>query len=310
MRTTLTLATGVVLALGLTACGGGSDPLATTSAGAGSGSGSATGGAKVVVGSADFPESKLLAEVYAGALRAKGVAVDTKLGIGSRETYIPALKDGSIDVIPEYTGALDRYLTKDAKAADPAGILAELRAGLPQQLEVLTPAKAEDKDAVVMTRARASALGVKSIADLAGKSQDLTIGGPAEWQSRSYGIPGLERTYGLTFKDFRKLDAGGPLAVQGLKNGQVDLANIFTTDPAIQVNDFVVLEDPKNFFPAQQIAPLVVTGRVDAKGKAALDAVSAKLDTAALTTLLKQVTVDHRKPADVAADWLKTSALG
>ncbi|WP_409484453.1 ABC transporter substrate-binding protein [Arsenicicoccus dermatophilus] len=308
MRTTLTLATGVVLALALTACGGGSDPLATTSAGAGSGS--AAGGAKVVVGSADFPESKLLAEVYAGALRAKGVAVDTKLGIGSRETYIPALKDGSIDVIPEYTGALDRYLNKDAKASDPAGILAELRAGLPRQLEVLAPAKAEDKDAVVMTRARASELGVKSITDLAGKSQDLTIGGPAEWQSRSYGIPGITQTYGLTFKGFRKLDAGGPLAVQGLKNGQVDLANIFTTDPAIQVNDFVVLEDPKNFFPAQQVVPLAVTGRLDATGKGALDAVSAKLDTAALTTMLKQVTVDHQKPAEVAADWLKASSLG
>lgn len=307
MRMTLTLATGVVLALGLTACGGGSDPLATGSSAASQGSGSGSG---VTVGSADFPESKLLAELYAGALTAKGIQVDKKLGIGSRETYIPALKDGSIDLIPEYTGGLDRYLNKDAKANDAASILTELKASLPEHLEVLEPAKAEDKDAVVMTKARAGELGVTSIADLKGKSQDLTIGGPAEWQSRSYGIPGLKTAYGLEFKEFRKLDAGGPLAVQGLKNGQVDMANIFTTDPAIQVNDFVVLEDPKNFFPAQQVVPLVTKGKLDSKGKEALNAVSAKLDTDGLTSMLKQVSVDHKKPEDVAQEWLKSNNLG
>lgn len=308
-RTTLTLATGVVLALGLSACGGGgNDPLATGSSGASSAAGG-SGGAGVTVGSADFPESKLLAELYAGALKAKGVQVDTKLGIGSRETYIPALKDGSIDVIPEYSGALDRYFNKDAKAQTSDAILTELKASLPSHLEVLQPAKAEDKDAVVMTKAKAQELGVTSIADLKGKSEQLTIGGPAEWQSRSYGIPGLEKTYGLTFKQFRKLDAGGPLAVQGLKNGQVDLANIFTTDPAIQVNDFQVLEDPQNFFAAQNVLPLAVKGKLDATAKGALDAVSAKLDTQALTDLLKKVSVDHQKPADVADEWLKANSL-
>lgn len=305
-RAPLVLATGAVLALGLTACGGGSDPLSTSSATAGAGK----GGKAVTVGSADFPESKLLAEVYAGALKAKGIEVETKLGIGSRETYIPALKDGSIDVIPEYTGGLDRYLNKDAKANDAAGILAELKGSLPANLEVLTPSTAEDKDAVVMTKAKAEELGVTSIADLKGKSQDLTIGGPAEWESRSYGIPGLKTAYGLDFKGFRKLDAGGPLAVQGLKNGQVDLANIFTTDPAIQVNDFVVLDDPKNFFPAQQVVPLAVKGTLSAEGKTALDAVAGKLDTEALTTMLKAVSVDHKKPETVAQDWLKSNGLG
>jgi len=306
-RTTLTLATAVVLALGLSACGGGGgDPLATSSSSTTAAGGSGGG---ITVGSADFPESKLLAELYAGALKAKGVQVDTRLGIGSRETYIPALKDGSIDVIPEYSGAIDRYFNKDAKANDSAGIITELKAGLPSHLEVLEPAKAEDKDAVVMTRAKAQELGVTSIADLKGKSEQLTIGGPAEWQSRSYGIPGLEKTYGLKFKQFRKLDAGGPLAVQGLKNGQVDMANIFTTDPAIQVNDFQVLQDPQNFFAAQNVLPLAVKGKLDAKGKDALNAVSAKLDTQGLTDMLKKVSVDHKKPEDVANEWLKANSL-
>ncbi|AKT52555.1 ABC transporter substrate-binding protein [Arsenicicoccus sp. oral taxon 190] len=308
-RTTLTIATGVALALGLSACGGGSDPLATSSSSAG-GSGASGSGGGITVGSADFPESKLLAEIYAGALSAKGVKVDKKLGIGSRETYIPALKDGSIDVIPEYSGALDRYVNKDAKAQTSEAILTELKGALPAHLEVLDPAKAEDKDAVVMTKAKAGELGVTSIADLKGKAEQLTIGGPAEWQSRSYGIPGLEKTYGLKFKGFRKLDAGGPLAVQGLKNGQVDLANIFTTDPAIKVNDFVVLQDPQNFFAAQNVLPLAVKGKLDAKGKEALNAVSAKLDTQGLTDMLTKVSVDHKKPEDVATEWLKANSLG
>lgn len=303
-RTTLAIATTAALAVGLSACGGGSDPMSTSSGSSGGGSGSG-----VTVGSADFPESKLVAEIYAQALEAKGIKVDTHLGIGSRETYIPALKDGSIDVIPEYSGALDRYFDKNASATESSAIITELKKSLPSEFEVLTPSKAEDKDAVVMTSAKASQLGVRSIADLKGKSQDLTIGGPAEWQSRSYGIPGLQKTYGLTFKEFRKLDAGGPLAVQGLKNGQVDMANIFTTDPAIKKNDFTVLEDPKHFFAAQNVLPLAVKGKLDDKAKQALDAVADKLDTDALTDMLTKVSADHKQPEKVAKDWLKDQGL-
>jgi len=296
------LAATLVVALGLTACSGSGDPM-------GSPTPQASAAGALVVGSANFPESQLLAELYAGALAARGYQVETRLGIGSRETYIPALQDGSIDLIPEYTGALARYFNPDASATDPEGVLAELRAALPAGLEVLEPAAAEDKDAVVMTRARASELGVSSIADLAGKASDLVIGGPPEWETRDYGIPGLQAAYGITFREFRKLDAGGPLAVQALKNGQVDAANIFTTDPAIQVNDFVALEDPLNFFAAQNVVPLVVADRVDAGARAALDAVSAQLTTEDLTGLLKQVTVDKRDADDVAAEYLAARSL-
>src|SRR3954467_11015551 len=182
MRTKIALALTATALLSVSACGSssGGDPLATGSASAAassSGGGSKADASTIVVGSANFPENQLLAEIYAGALAGKGVKVDKKLNIGSRETYIPALKDGSIDLIPEYTGVLTQYFNKDAKATDADGVYTELKAAVPDTLTVLDKSAAEDKDALVMKKSRADELGVKSIADLKGKSQDLTIGG-------------------------------------------------------------------------------------------------------------------------------------
>ena len=311
MRTPrIAVSLGAAIALmSLAACGGSdeSDPFAT---GTGSGSTSAGGGSSITVGSANFPESQLLAEIYAGALEAKGVTVTKKLNIGSREAYIPALQDGSIDLIPEYTGVLAQYFDKDAKATDPEGVYTELQAALPDTLTVLEKAAAEDKDSVVVTKATADKLGLKSIADLEGKSQDLVLGGPPEWKTRETGVPGLKKVYNLEFKTFRPLDAGGPLSVQALKNGQVDAANIFTTDPSIPANDFVVLEDPKSLFAAQNIVPLATKAKVNDTVSGALNAVSAKLDTPTLTDLLAQVVTDKKDADAVAQEWLKANGLG
>src|SRR5450756_641667 len=149
-RTRIALAVTAAAALfGVEACGSGSsDPLAAG-------------------GSASYPESALLAEIYAGALSAKGVKVDKKLNIGSRETYIPALKDGSIDLIPEYTGVLDQYFNKNAKATTSDDVYAELKAAVPATLTVLNKSAAEDKDSVVVTQKTAAKYGLKSIGDLA-----------------------------------------------------------------------------------------------------------------------------------------------
>ena len=232
--------TAAAAMIGVAACGSGSsDPLAS----GGSSSKGAT--ATVVVGSANFPESALLAEIYAGALSAKGVKVDKKLNIGSRETYIPALKDGSIDLIPEYTGVLDQYFNKNAKATTADAVYAELKAAVPATLTILNKSAAQDKDSVVVTKETAAKLNLKSIADLEPHAKDLTLGGPPEWKTRPTGVPGLKKVYNLDFKAFRPLDAGGPLSVQALKNGQVDAVNLFTTDPFIADNGFVILDDPK-----------------------------------------------------------------
>ena len=292
----------------VTACGSdeSTDPFATGSAS----SSSAGGSSSVTVGSADFPESVLLAEIYAGALEAKGVTVTKKLSIGSREAYIPALQDGSIDLIPEYTGVLAQYFNKDAKATDPEGVYKELEAALPETQTVLEKSAAEDKDSVVVTKATADDLGLKSIADLEGKSQDLVLGGPPEWKTRPTGVPGLKKVYNLEFKSFRPLDAGGPLSVQALKNGQVDAANIFSTDPSIPANSFVVLDDPKSLFAAQNVVPLATKAKVNPTVEGALNAVSAKLDTPTLTDLLAQVVTDKKDPDAVAGEFLKANGLG
>lgn len=302
---------GAAIALmSLAACGGSGSNNDVFATGSSSGSSSAAGGSSITVGSANFPESVLLANIYAGALKAKGVEVTTKLNIGSREAYIPALQDGSIDLIPEYTGVLAQYFNKSAKATDPEGVYKELQAALPAQLTVLDKSAAEDKDSVAVTKATADKLKLTSIADLEGKSKNLVLGGPPEWKTRETGVPGLKKVYGLEFKSFRPLDAGGPLSVQALKNGQVDAANIFTTDPSIPANNFVVLEDPKSLFAAQNVVPLATKSKVNDTVSGALNAVSAKLDTKTLTDLLSQVVTDKKDPDAVAQEWLKSNGLG
>jgi osmoprotectant transport system substrate-binding protein len=303
--TSVLAATAAAALLVLAACGdSGGDPLATSSS-----SSSGGGGGTIKVGSADFPESALLAEIYAGALEAKGVKVEKKLNIGAREAYIPALQDGSIDLIPEYTGVLAQYFNKDAKATDSEGVYTELEAAVPDTLMVLEKSSAEDKDALVMKKSKADELGVKSIADLADHDQDLVVGGPPEWKTRPTGLPGFKSIYGLEFKQFRPLDAGGPLTLQALKNGQIDAGNLFTTDPSIAANDLVALEDPKNMYAAQNVVPLITKSKSNPTIEGALNAVSAKLDTATLSALLTEVVVDKKDADTVAKEFLSKNGL-
>jgi osmoprotectant transport system substrate-binding protein len=300
----LTLAAAAAL-MTTAACGSdsGGNPLST-------GGGSSSGGSSsIAVGSADFPESALLAEIYAGALQAKGVNVTKKLNIGAREAYIPALQDGSIDLIPEYTGVLTQYFNKNAKATDSDGVYAELKASLPPTLIVLDKSAAEDKDALVMKKSKADQLGVKSISDLTGKSEQLVVGGPPEWKTRMTGLPGFEKIYGLKFKEFRPLDAGGPLTLNALKSGQIDAGDLFTTDPSIAANNLVALEDPKNMYAAQNVVPLITKSKSNATIEGALNAVSAKLDTATLSALLKEVVTDKKDASEVAKEFLTKNGL-
>ena len=293
--------------LSVAACGGtSSNPLSTNTAAGGSSS-SASG--SIVVGSANFPENQLLAEIYAGALEAKGVKVSKKLNIGSREVYIPALQQGAIDLIPEYTGVLSQYFNKNAKATDADGVYNELKAALPSTLTVLDKSAAEDKDAVVVTKDTANKYHLKSIADLQPHAKDLTLGGPPEWKTRPTGVPGLKKLYNLDFKSFRALDTGGPLTVQALKNGQVDAADLFTTDPSIAANSFVILDDPKHLFAAQNVVPLVTKAKVTDTISSALNGVSAKLDTATLGELVKEVVVDKKDADTVAKEFLTKNSL-
>jgi osmoprotectant transport system substrate-binding protein len=277
----------------LPACGGG-----------GSGSGKT-----VVVGSANFPENVLLAQIYAQALDAKGVDVDVKPNIGARELIYKQIQSGGLSILPEYNGALLAYLDKTATATSTDDVNAALKSKLPKELEILDSSKAEDKDALNVTKATADKYSLKSIEDLKSSAKDLVIGGPPEFKTRQQGILGLKDVYGLEFKEFRSLDTAGPVTVSALEKDDIQVANLFSTDPAITVNGFVVLDDPKNLFSSQNVTPLVNKAAVNDKVTGALNAVSAKLDTPTLTKLMQQVAVDKQDPEKVAKDWLKTAGL-
>lgn len=290
-------------ALGLSACGGGGDPLSSSSSSEGGDSGSGD----IVVGSADFSESILLAHIYAGALKADGVNATTKTGIGSREVYLKALEEGSVDVMPEYTGGLALYYDKDFAETDPDKTYEGLGKALPEGLTVLEKSAAEDKDSIVVTQETADSKKLKTLEDLSKVAGEITLGAPSEFKTRSQGIPGLKKDYGIEFKSFRPLKPGQ--ATNGaLKNGQIQAANIFSTDPAIVENDFVVLEDTKKLFGSQNVVPLV---RDDAKEQVAktLDEVSTKLTTEKLQELLKRTDIDKEDPDKVAEAFLKDEGL-
>jgi len=303
-RSLLAVATAAAAALVLTACGGGGDPLSNAPAGGGAAS------SKIIVGSANFTESQLLASIYAQALQAKGVQVEEIPPIGSRETYFPGLQDGSLDLIPEYTGVLLTYRDKAATATEPDAVYAALQKALPDTLTVLDKSAAEDKDAVVITRDTATKLNVKTIADLAPQCGTLTFGGPPEFQTRADGIPGIKAKYNCTFKEYKSLDAGGPLTVGALKRGEVQAADIFTTDASIPANDFVILGDPQNNFAAQNVVPLINKAKATDQVKQVLNAVSAKLTTDGLTKLNAEASSDAKPSlATVAKNWLTANGL-
>ncbi|GED00199.1 putative amino acid ABC transporter, substrate binding protein [Kocuria varians] len=294
------LAVAATAAVGLTACGG-SDPLNKDDAAA---SGSSD---TVTVGSADFPESQVVAELYAGVLRDAGVSVETKPGIGAREAYVGAVKDGSVDVVPDYSGNLLLFADKNAKAASAQDIMKALPTALDgQKLSVLDASKAEDKDALVVTQATAEKYHLKSIEDLSSVCGELVMAGPPEFQERAYGTSGLKQRYDCSFKSFQPInDGGGPLTVQALTKGDAQVADIFTTTPAIQDQKLVVLEDPKDNFIAQQVLPLTAPDRLPQKAVDALNEFSAKLTTEDLIDLNRKVSGDaQQNPADAAKQWL------
>lgn len=278
------------------------------------GGGTTSGDLKsIVVGSADFPESKILAEIYAQALEANGFTIGRQFGIGSRETYIPALQDHSIDLIPEYTGNLLQYFDSDTTATGSEAVELALFRVLPGDLSILTPSPAADTDTVAVTRETAQKWNLKTIGDLAAHSAEVKFGAPSEFLHRSEGLPGLKATYGLDIaeKNFVAIsDGGGPATVRALMDGTVTAADIFSTSPAIAQNDLVVLEDPKNNFVAAQVVPLVGSQKKSAELKRVLDAVSATLSTDALVQLNASVAGNSGvDPDEAARKWLSDNGF-
>ncbi|WP_353648374.1 ABC transporter substrate-binding protein [Nakamurella sp. A5-74] len=290
---------------------GTSESSAPSSSGSGGSSSAAlpTEPGSIVIGSAAFPENVLLAEIYGGAMAAKGVTVTKKLSIGERGIYLTALKNGEIGFVPEYSGSILSNLDPSAKAKSPKDVDAALKTvAAAQGFGTTNSAEAQNADTITVTQETADKYKLTSIEDLKAVAGELTLGAPAQFQTRPDGVPALESVYGVKFGTFTPTESGGTITVDALKGGSIDAADIFSTDPSITANGFVVLTDPKSMFAAQSIVPLFSQKVLTQPMADAADAVSAKLDTKTLAGLDAKLSGDNA--AQIAQEWLKSENLG
>ena len=283
----------------------------------GAGSGGTATKPDVIVGSTNFYEQITLGELYSQLLEANGYKVTRKFNLGNREIVEPAIESGQIDVVAEYLATLLAFVDKEGKTAKPTTDPKATQTGLqkaldPKSLTVLDPAAATDQNGFVVTQATASSKSLKKLSDLAAIGNTLVLGGPPECPTRPFCALGLKNTYGIAFKDFKPLDAGGPLTVAALEGKQIDVGLLFTSDPSIVAKSFVLLEDDKHLQLADNIAPVVrnaLLQKDDGTLKRLLNSISAKLTQAELNDMNKQVAVDKADSKAVAAAWLKKQGL-
>lgn len=266
----------------------------------------------VVIGTANFPESEIIGQIWAEALRQEGFEVKVKSGIGSREVYLSALQDGSIAVVPEYSGNLTQFYGELPQGAAEAEVRDTLNRVLPSELAAGDFSPAESKDAYRVTRATANEFGLASIGDL-GKLPRITVAAPPEFAERPYGPKGLTDTYGI---DAAKIsvnpisDGGGPLTVAALTQGKADAANIFTTSPALLDDgtpaDLVVLDDPKHLIPPQNVLPVYRAGELPDGAIDVINRVDAKLTTEDLVAMnMRNMGEERAEPKTIAKDYVE-----
>ena len=301
-RTMMTMATIAASTLALAACGS-----AESVGGNASTESSENGQTTLVVGSQDYYSNEIIAEAYAQALEGAGFAVDRQMRIGQREVYMPELEAGSIDVFPEYTGNLLQYLDQNASARTSQEVYDALATALPKGLRALDQSPATDQDSYVVTSTFAAEHSVTSIGDLAGAGP-LVLGGNSELETRPYGPMGLAQTYGVSV-DFTPIeDSGGPLTVKALKDGDIQLANIYSSDPALAEGTLTVLEDPDGLFLASHVVPLA-SSRVNDDAAAVINRVSAAMDAEDLVEMNRASTKDQKSASQIAHDWLISEGL-
>ncbi|GGK95766.1 osmoprotectant transport system substrate-binding protein [Curtobacterium luteum] len=273
-----------------------------------SGSSSSSDSKTIVIGSQQYYSNEIIAEMYAQVLEKDGFQVKRNFNIGQREIYLPQLQKGAIDVMPEYSGNLLQYYDKKATAKTPSEIDAALQKALPSGLRVLDEAEATDQDSYTVTKQFSEENDVTSLADLKNVEKTLTVGANSEFQTRPYGPKGLKSVYGVDV-DFKAIeDSGGALTVKALKDGTVQLADIYSADPSIKANDFVSLKDPENLILPQNVIP-VVSKKVDDKAAADIDEVSKVLTTDALIELNAKSVTDKEKASTIAKDFLTEKGL-
>lgn len=261
----------------------------------------------IVVGvSGAFAENQIVAEMYAQVLEDAGYTVRRQLELRSREFSQSALESGEIDVKPEYLSSLLLFVDPNAEASnDPEEVLAQLRVELGAKgIEVLQPSLAQDKNQFVANAETARRYGLTTMSSLARVADQLTLGAPPECPQRPFCLAGLRDRYGILFRDFTPLDVGGPQTVQALKDDDVQVALLFSTDPSIGENGFVPLFDDRYLQDAENITPVVRSDRLDPQVRSALDAVSASLTSGEVTNLIRKVVIEGQDVAAVATAFL------
>jgi len=292
-------------------CAGCTDSINQGSA-SGGGAGYANG--VITVASFNFPESVLLAYLYADPLASRGFPTRVLPNLGDRELVEPALMNGMVQLVPEYTGSALEFLSLH-HAATRSGVATQrslARWARRRGLVPARPAPAQDANAIVVTATTARRHHLRSIDDLAELAPHMVFGGPPECLKRADCLRGLRRVYGLRFKSFTPTDAGGPLTRQALSSGQIGVGLLFTTDPSIPDRRLVILDDSRRLQPAENVTPLLNRSTVRRYGPRllrTLDAVSADLSTDTLRRLVARVTIDGQSPRSVADGWLRARGL-
>ena len=265
--------------------------------------GCAGGGDTVVVGSQAYYSNEIVAEVYAQALEEKGFTVERNFQIGQRDAYIPALEAGEVDLFPEYTGNLLQFYSPETMATQTDEVYTELQSALPEQLTALAMSPATDQDSYNVTAEFAEANGLVAIGDLAGVSP-LVLGGAPELEERPYGPQGLLDTYGVEVE----FSATGEVTLDALLAGEVQVANIYTGNPAIAAYGLVTLEDPEGLFLASNLVPIVNSELAQDIG-AVISPISEAMSADELVAMNLQSTEEQMSSADIAAEWLEANGF-
>ncbi|HVX23079.1 MAG TPA: ABC transporter substrate-binding protein [Acidimicrobiales bacterium] len=276
---------------------------------------SAAGKQTIVIGSTNFEEQTIVANLYGDVLQHAGYPVKVEPSLGTRSIVVPAIEQGQIDLEPDYAGSLVNFLAGN-NASLPAATqlktaIPYLKSHLAQYgVTVLNAAPALDTNVFAVTKATAKKYHLTTLSSLKPVASKLTLGGPAECPTNAGCLVGLEKTYGLHFAGFKSLDEAGPLSVAALKNNQVQVVELFSSDGNVVSNDFVALKDDKHLEGATYIIP-VIRKSVATKGVvAALNKLSAKLTTDQISKLNILVTGPKKEqPATVAKAWLQQQGL-
>jgi osmoprotectant transport system substrate-binding protein len=273
----------------------------------------ATGGT-VTIGSAGFPESQLMAEIYAQALEAEGFTVERNLGIGTREQTWPALTSGQIDMMPEYIGSLTRFLEGEPSGDPDVTYVAMLELIEAEGVTALDYTPAQDQNAFVVRSETAEEFNLETMSDLAAVATELVWGLPAECETNELCAGALEDSYGIPFADIElePYDACDAPIATALNDGLVDIAELCSTQAAIGRFGFVLLEDDLQTQPSDNLVPVIGQEKLDELGSAfaeVVNAVSAEMTTEELTALNVQVEVQQLDIAEVAEAWLTDKGL-